>query len=308
MSDLRTDTARWHRHETRLAWLLVLPAFATIGLVVLFPILWTVSESLHLHDLRMPWLGRPFIGGANYVEALADARFWSALGHTGAFVALTVSAEMTAGLGLALLMDHGSRARGLVRTAVLLPWAIPTVVAALVWRFIFESPGGLASVVLEGITGTSPTWFADAVAAWVPLVLGDVWKTTPFVALLLLAALQRVDRSLYEAAAVDGAGGWRQFLSITVPLVRPTLIFVVIVSTIGGIQLFTEPLLFNAGAGALAGGTQRQFQTVAMYLVEEAFPGQDFGYAAAIAGVLFLLIAVISAVNVWLISRIRSAE
>ena len=99
-----------------------------------------------------------------------------------------------------------------MRTAVLLPWAIPTVVAALVWRFMFESPAGLASAVLARLGLAPPTWFADALAAWIPLVLADVWKTTPFVALLLLAGLQNIDRSLYEAADVDGAGPWRQFV------------------------------------------------------------------------------------------------
>ena len=154
----------------------------------------------------MPWLGRPFVGVANYVEALADQRFRSALAHTAVFVAATVTLELAAGLLLALALDRVSRARGLVRTAVLLPWAIPTVVAALVWRFMFESPAGLATAVLARLGLTPPTWFADALAAWVPLVLADAWKTTPFVALLLLAGLQNIDRSLYEAADVDGAG------------------------------------------------------------------------------------------------------
>ena len=297
MSDLRTDAARWHRHETRLAWLLVLPAFATIGLVVLFPILWTVSESLHLHDLRMPWLGRPFIGGANYVEALADARFWSALGHTGAFVALTVSAEMTAGLGLALLMDHGSRARGLVRTAVLLPWAIPTVVAALVWRFIFESPGGLASVVLEGITGTSPTWFADAVAAWVPLVLGDVWKTTPFVALLLLAALQRVDRSLYEAAAVDGAGGWRQFLDITLPQLKSALMVAVLFRALDAFRVFDVVYVMTGGGPGTA------TESIALYTFRMTLQNLRFGFGSALSVIIFLVAFLVALAAIRLFGR-----
>ena len=144
----------------------------------------------------MPWLGRPFVGAANYVEALADPRFWSALAHTAVFVAVTVTLELAAGLVLALALDRVFRARELVRTAVLLPWAIPTVVAALVWRFMFESPAGLASAMVARLGVAPPTWFADAVAAWIPLVLADVWKTTPFVALLLLAGLQNIDRSV----------------------------------------------------------------------------------------------------------------
>jgi ABC-type sugar transport system permease subunit len=302
MSDLERATARWHRHETRLAWVLVLPAFATIGLVVLFPILWTVSESLHLHDLRMPWLGRPFIGGANYVEALADARFWSALGHTGAFVVLTVSAEIAGGLGLALLMDHESRARGLVRTAVLLPWAIPTVVAALVWRFMFESPGGLATAVLEGVTGTSPIWFADAVAAWVPLVLADVWKTTPFVALLLLAALQRVDRSLYEAAAVDGAGRWRQFLDITLPQLKSALMVAALFRALDAFRVFDVVYVMTGGGPGTA------TESIALYTFRMTLQNLRFGFGSALSVIIFLVAFLVALAAIRLFGREVVAE
>ena len=130
------------RREARLAYALVLPALAAVALIAVFPLLWTVWESLHLHDLRMPWLGRPYVGAANYAEALSSARFWGALGHTAAFTAVTVTIELTAGLFLALIVNRVARGRDLVRTAVLLPWAIPTVVVALVWRFLFESPAG----------------------------------------------------------------------------------------------------------------------------------------------------------------------
>jgi len=121
----------WRRREARLAWALVLPALGIIAAVAVFPIGWTVWESLHLHDLRMPWLGRPYVGLANYAAAMGDRRFWSAVGHTGVFAALSVSIELTLGLVLALGLDRVRRAAGLVRTVVLLPWALPTVVVAL---------------------------------------------------------------------------------------------------------------------------------------------------------------------------------
>src|SRR5262249_1675678 len=140
------------------------------------------------------------------------------------FAGTSVAPEVVAGLALALTLDRIVRARQLIRTVVILPWAIPTVVAALVWRFMFESPGGLATAGLLRLGITSPTWFADEWSAWVPLVLGDVWKTTPFVALLLLAGLQNIDRALYEAADVDGATSWQQFTGITLPLLRPAIL------------------------------------------------------------------------------------
>jgi ABC-type sugar transport system permease subunit len=172
---VKKSRRREGRDDSRLGWSLALPAVATIAVVAVFPIGWTFWESLHLHDLRMPWLGRPFVGAANYVEALREPRFWAALAHTGVFVAATVSLELVGGLLLALALDRLARARQIVGTAVLLPWAIPTVVSALVWRFMFETPGGLAAAMLAPFGLEAPVWFADARAAWVPLVLADAW-------------------------------------------------------------------------------------------------------------------------------------
>jgi ABC-type sugar transport system permease subunit len=282
MNAARPDAALWHRHERRLAWLLTMPALLTIAVVALFPILWTMWESLHVHDLRMPWLGRPFVGVANYLEALGNARFWSALGHTGLFVVLTVSLELTAGLALALVLHQAARARGLIRTAALLPWAIPTVVAALVWRFMFESPGGLASAMVAKLGPMPPTWFADAIAAWVPLVLADVWKTTPFVALLLLAALQRIDRSLYEAAAVDGAGPWRQFADITLPQLRSALLVAVLFRTLDAFRVFDIVYVMTAGGPGTA------TESIALYTFRMTLQNLRFGFGSALSVMIFL--------------------
>ena len=269
------------RGETRLAWALALPALSVIALVALFPILWTFWESLHLHDLRMPWLGRPFVGAANYVDALAEPRFWSALGHTGFFVAATVTLELSAGLLLAVALDRVTRARGLVRTAVLLPWAIPTVVAALVWRFMFESPMGLASALLAGAGVAAPTWFADALAAWVPLLLADAWKTTPFVAILLLAGLQTIDRSLYEAADVDGAGGWRQFVDITLPLLRPALLVAALFRSLDAFRVFD--LIY----GLTGGGPGTATEPIALYTFTTLLQNLQFGLGSALSIIVF---------------------
>ena len=184
------------------------------ALVALFPIVWTLWESLHLHDLRMPWLGRPFVGAAELRRSAGGRRGSGARSrHTVVFVAVTRDARArrpgwcwrwrwTACLAAAGWCARPSCCRGRFRR-----WS-----SALVWRFMFESPvRPRQRACSAGSASTPPTWFADAVAAWVPLVLADVWKTTPFVALLLLAGLQNIDRSLYEAADVDGAGPWRQF-------------------------------------------------------------------------------------------------
>jgi ABC-type sugar transport system permease subunit len=273
----------WRRGEACLGWALAAPALGVIGLIAIFPIAWTFWESLHLHDLRMPWLGRPFIGAANYMEALADPRFGSALAHTAVFVAVTVIVELAAGLVLALALDRVFRARGLVRTAILLPWAIPTVVGALVWRFMFESPAGVATVVLAKLGVAPPTWFADALAAWVPLMLADVWKTTPFVALLLLAGLQNIDRSLYEAADVDGAGPWQQFIDVTLPMLRPALLVAFLFRTLDAFRVFDVVYVMTGGGPGTA------TEPIAFYTFSTLLNNLRFGYGSALSVIIFVV-------------------
>ena len=259
--------------ETRLAWMLAAPALAVIVLVALGPILWTYWESLHLHDLRMPWLGRPFIGVANYAEVLRDVRFWSALGHTTVFVVTSVSVELSLGLVLAILLDRITRARGLVRTAVLVPWALPTVVAALIWRFMVES---------------SSNWLSDPVMAWVPLVLADAWKTTPFVAILLLAGLQTIDRSLYEAAQVDGATAWRQFTAITLPLLRPALLVAALFRILDAFRVFDLVFVLTGGGPGTA------TEPIALYTFATLLQHLQFGLGAALSMIVFALAFIIA--------------
>ncbi|HEY8165346.1 MAG TPA: sugar ABC transporter permease, partial [Gemmatimonadaceae bacterium] len=135
------------KSEAKLGWTLVAPALGVIALIAIFPLGWTVWESLHLHELRMPWLGQPLIGVGNYTEIARDPRFWAALGHTAFFTVVSISLELILGLFLALAMNRAFRGRGFVRAAVLVPWAIPTVVAALLWRFMFESQAGIVNAL-----------------------------------------------------------------------------------------------------------------------------------------------------------------
>jgi ABC-type sugar transport system permease subunit len=260
---------------------MVTPAFAVIAIVVVFPLLWTFWESLHLHDFRMPWLGTPFIGAANYVEAFADGRFRGALGRTAVFVAVTVSLEIVIGLLLALYLESVTRFRAIIRTAVLLPWAIPTVVAALIWRFVFESPNGVASAVLTRLGLMPPTWFADPLAAWMPLVVADVWKTAPFVALLLLAGLQAIDRSLYEAAAIDGATPWRQFTDITLPLLRPAMTVALLFRALDAFRVFDIVFVMTAGGPGTA------TEPIALYTYSSLMQNLRFGFGSALSVIIF---------------------
>ena len=273
------------QQEARIAWTLVLPALLTILLVALFPLLWTAWESLHLHDLRMPWLGRPFIGLQNYGEALSDPRFWGSLGHTAFFAVSSVGLELIIGLALALALNRAFRGRGLIRAAVLIPWAIPTVVSALLWRFMFEGQSGIVNALLVdlGVLREPIVWLIDPVAAWVPVVLADVWKHTPFVALLLLAGLQNIDASLYEAARIDGASAWRQFRHVTLPLLRPAILVALIFRTMDAFRVFD---LIYALTG---GGPGTSTEPIALYTFNALLQNLQFGYGSALSVIVFLI-------------------
>jgi ABC-type sugar transport system permease subunit len=271
-----------HR-EARLGWWLAAPAVSTILLVALFPLFWTVWESVHLHDLRMPWLGRPFIGLENYLEAIGDARFREALGHTLLFTVATVTIELVLGCGLALAMNRAFRGRAAVRAAVLVPWAIPTVVSALLWRFIFEGRSGIANALLadSGLVREPPVWFIHSGLAWVPVILADVWKTTPFVALLLLAGLQNIDASLYEAARIDGASAWRQFRHVTLPLLRPAILVALIFRTLDAFRVFDLVYVMTGG------GPGTSTEPIALYTFNTLLQNLRFGYGSALSVIVF---------------------
>jgi ABC-type sugar transport system permease subunit len=247
---------------------MVAPAVSTILLIALFPLGWTVWESFHLHDLRMPWLGQPFVGLENYLEVLADRRFWGAMAHTLWFAAASVSLELVLGCILALAMNRTFRGRALVRASILIPWAIPTVVAALVWRFMFEG--------MEG-------WLTDDVRAWVPVILADTWKETPFVALLLLAGLQGIDPSLYEAARIDGASPWRQFRHVTLPLLVPAILVALIFRTMNAFRVFDLIYVLTGGGPGTA------TEPISLYTYNSLMHNLRFGYGSALSVLVFFV-------------------
>jgi ABC-type sugar transport system permease subunit len=233
----------------------------------------------------MPWLGRPFVGLGNYGTILQDARFWQSLGHTALFTVISLVVELVLGLALALAMNQAFRGRGVVRAAVLVPWAIPTVVAALLWRFIFDSQAGIANVVLSNVGRLHHplVWFVRASTAWVPVILADVWKTTPFVALLLLAGLQSIDQELYEAAATDGASAWWQLTRITIPLLKPAILVALIFRTLDAFRVFDLIYVMTGG------GPGTSTEPVALYTFNALLQNLEFGYGAALSVIIFIV-------------------
>lgn len=280
----RRGGERLERRERRAAWLMVLPAIGTIVLVALFPLAWTAWESLHLHDLRMPWRGRPFVGVENYRQLFEDPRFWAATWHTALFVVVTVSAELLIGLVLALGLERIRRGRGLARVLVLLPWAIPTAVAALIWRFMFEGRSGVANHILMavGLLDEPLIWFVGATTAWVPVMLGDIWKMTPFVTLLLLAGLQNIPDALYEAARMDGAGAWQRFREVTLPLLRPALLVALLFRTLDALRVFDLVYVLTGGGPGTA------TEPLSVFAFQELLQNLRFGYGSAISMMVFV--------------------
>jgi multiple sugar transport system permease protein len=271
--------------DATLGRLLVAPALTFVLVVSLVPVLATGWEALHGHDLRLPWLGRPFVGLGNFSEAAQDPRFVLALGHTLAFAAVTVPIELVLGLTLALIMHGAVRGRALIRLATLLPWAVPTVVAALIWRFMFDARSGVlaAAARAAGLAGESFDWFVDPLAAWVPIGVADIWKTTPFVAILLLAGLQGIDRTLYEAARMDGAGPIRRFLTITLPLIRPALAVAAAFRMLDALRLFDVAYVMTGGGPGTA------TESLSLYAFIALMQRLRFGYGSALSVIVFLL-------------------
>ena len=305
----RAARRRLHRLDARVSPYLYVGSFFLIFCAFgLFPLGYTAWMSLTDRNLLEPTTH--FIGLDNYAELLRDEYFWNAVKNTFAIWVISTVPQLVLALGLAHLLNTKLRAKTFFRMGVMLPQVTSLVAVALIFTQLFSRDYGFFNYLLGGIGIDPIDWEAGQISSWVAISTMVTWRWTGYNALLYLAAMQAIPDDLYESAAIDGAGRWKQFWHITVPMIRPTIIFTVIVSTIGGLQLFTEPYLFQPIKQGALGGSARQYQTISMYLYEKSFGSSqfDFGYAAAIAWCLFLLIAVISFINYLLIRRIRSAD
>ena len=294
---------RWDAKYT--PYLIIAPFFLVFGIFGLYPLLFTAWVSLH--DWQLIDGNRGFIGLDNYVKLLADGNFWNALFNTLSLFVLSTVPQLFAALGLAAVLDKGLRGRMFWRAGVLLPNVISVAAVALVFAQLFGRDFGIVNFLL-GFVGIDPIdWRAETWASHLAISSIVMWRWTGYNALIYLAAMQSVPRDMYESAMLDGASKWRTFWAITVPSIRPTILFTVITSTIGGMQLFVEPQLFDPGGTATGtGGSDRQFQTLVMYLYEKGFRLFDAGYSATIAWVLFMLVLVVALVNFSFTRRIAS--
>jgi cellobiose transport system permease protein len=284
----------------------VAPFFILFGLVGLFPLVYTFVVSLREWDLlKGPG---PWVGLANYGEVLTDRFFWNSIGNTVSIFLLSAVPQIIAALLLAAVLDQNLRGRTFWRMSVLLPYVVTPVAVTLIFSSVFNPQDGLANNLL-GLVGVDDIeWKRDTLASHVAIATMVNWRWTGYNALILLAAMQAVPRDLYESAAIDGAGAVRRFFSITIPSIGPTVIFVIITATIGGLQIFTEPRLFDVSNAGGIGGSDRQFQTTVLYLWEMAFFRRDFGQAATVAWLLFLLIIAFGLLNYFVARRIATVE
>ncbi len=269
------------------------PATAVVAVVALAPIAWAVWLSLHEVRLTVPFL-RPFVGLDHYAEWLASPRFWAALRVTLAFAAGSVALELILGLGLALVLHRPVRARGLLRGAALVPWALPTAVAALMWGWMFHDRYGVVNDLLlrVGLLDAPLVWLGRPGLALGAIVAADVWKTTPYVALILLAGLQAIDPGLYEAARIDGAGPLRRFTWITLPLLVPALLVALLFRTLDALRIFD--LAFVLTGGGPGGATT----TLSLLVYRTLFTDLDFGRGSALAVLMAAVAALLAALYV----------
>lgn len=254
----------------------VAPALGLLGGVALFPLLYVIYLSFHRRLLIFD-ISR-FIGLENYRFLLQDDRFWNALQNTAYFTAVSVSAQLLLGLGIALLLNRSFRGRDWVRALVLVPWVIPTVVSARMWEWIYNPEFGILNFLL----GAKINWLGTPGLALHAAIFADVWKTTPFVVILLLAGLQIIPRELYQAARVDGAGAWAAFRRITLPLLMPVLMVALIFRMLDAWRVFDVIYVLTGG------GPANTTETLSLYAYKMLFQTLQFGYGSALSVVTFL--------------------
>lgn len=285
-------------------YLYIAPFFVVFFVVGLFPLLYTSYLSLFDRDLLD--LEGTFIGLRNYTELLQDSQFWTALTNTLSIFVLSTGPQVIIAVGVAALLNTRLRAPTGWRVGVLLPYVVSLVAVGIIFANLFGPNYGLVNGMLELLGFDRIDWQGNRFFSHLAIATMVNWRWTGYNALIVLAAMKAIPKEIQEAALIDGASAMRRFFSVTLPLLRPTLIFVVVTSTIGGLQIFTEPKLFDAMPGSNNGGSSNQFQTITLYMYQTAFETQHLGYASAIAWVLFLVIIVIAVVNFLLTRRLAS--
>jgi len=278
------------RAERRLATRMVAPSMILIAIVAIYPIGYAIWLSLHEYSVRVPGLSRwagP-LGLRNYSTVLKDSVFWDAFKTTFIFTGVSVTLELVLGLAMAIAMHSAFKGRGVLRTVILVPWAILTVVTAITWRSIFEPDLGFANSVLKALhlPGGHTVWLGQKPEALFVMIFADVWKTAPFMALLILAGLQVIPDDIYEAAKVDGSTAWQRFTKITLPLLKPAILVALIFRTLDALRIFDLPFVLTKGAF----GTN----TLSLQAYQTFQQNRIIGLGAAISILTFITVMAVS--------------
>ena len=266
------------------------PAIVTILLIAVIPLAQTIGDSLFQINLKFENAPRPFVGLDNYGKVLSDESWFNALSVTGLVVVASVAVELVLGMLIALLINRSFRGRGIVRAAVLVPWALTTVVSAKMWAWIYDGQYGVFNDLLMrlGLIDQPIIFLVRPELTIWAMIAAEIWKTTPFMALLLLAGLQLIPTELYEASALDGASRWQAFWRVTLPMLKPTILVALLFRTIDAVRMFDLPrVLTNGGPG-------KSTETVVLYTYNTFFTSLNFGYGSTLAVMIFLIVVLVS--------------
>jgi multiple sugar transport system permease protein len=273
--------------EERTAWWLCAPAVATILLVTAYPIGYAVVLSVQNLDLRFPEEGG-FAGIDNYVTVLGSSLWWQTVFNTAFITVVSVAIEFVLGMALALVMHRAIFGRGLVRTTVLIPYGIITVVAAFAWFFAFDPSTGFVNSL--PLIAEDMAWFGDRFSAFAVIILAEVWKTTPFIALLLLAGLTTIDEVLYEAAKADGATAVQRFFRITLPLMKPAILVALLFRTLDAFRVFDSIFIMTGGG--------QDTESVSILGYNQLISRLNLGLGSAVSVLIFVSVLAIAAVYI----------
>jgi ABC-type sugar transport system permease subunit len=270
-----------------LGWLLSLPALLAILGIVLVPLIQSLLQSFYQKDLSRPQLDA-FIGLLNYANLLKDARYLNSLFVTSRFSIISVVLELVLGVSIALVLNKNFVGRGFVRGLMILPWAMPSIVNAAMWKWIYNADYGVLNALLTqlGIIHQYQVWLSDPFWSTVLIILANVWKETPFTVLMVLAALQTIPEELYEAARVDGATPWQSFLNVTIPLIAPVLMVVSMLQFVWGFQTYELVSIVTGG------GPFSSTEVVTLRVYATTFRSLRFGYGSAMAYLTSLVILI----------------
>lgn len=281
--------SRLTRQRVRSAWLFLTPMLIVLALVAGWPLAKTIAYGFTDASLIDPASAR-FVGFDNFAYLLLDANWWTAVWNTVVFAAVSVSLETVLGLTIALALNAQFRGRGGLRAAILIPWAIPTVVSAQMWRWMFNDVFGVINHVLLalGLIAKPIAWLASSHTALLSIILVDVWKTTPFMALLLLAGLQMLPKECFESARVDGVHPIKVFFRITLPLLKPTLMVAIIFRLLDALRMFDLVYVMS--------GNSRDTMSMSVYARQQLIDFGDLGFGSAAATMIFAIIALFTVV------------